>query len=106
MAVTLLSRPPRLRTADIRMTSFDFNAAMTSGETERVASASAACPAIKDSSGATSSLAGLPGSRDSAVWLVVGLPIFVLTFVVARRYYAIIVRYREVRVLAHRPDRL
>ena len=62
------------------MTSFDFNPAITAGETERVASASAACPAIKESSGVTCRQFGLAASCDSQLSLVDGIPIFVLTF--------------------------
>jgi hypothetical protein len=51
IAATALSRPPRSLIEDILMTSFDFNPAITAGETERVASASAACSAIKEQRG-------------------------------------------------------
>jgi len=55
----LLSSPPMARTADIRMTSLPFSAAITADETERVASASAACAAIIGNSGATRRLLSL-----------------------------------------------
>ena len=67
IAVMLLSRPPMARTADMRMTSLPFSAAMTPAETERVASASAACAAIIGNSGATRRLFGC--ARAAVAWL-------------------------------------
>lgn len=61
----LLSRPPNALTADMRMTSLLFNAAITADETERVASASAACAAIKGNSGATKRLFGCARAAEA-----------------------------------------